>query len=233
MNEKFQELESKMYEVEKCFKEANKREMDEVQRLMDSKSETEGARNIPRSRLFEVDDNRKAKNTYPADGIKGWLGNHNSTVIEKKAFENRTARDGSGDSPQLPNKASSDDSCRTTIKTIEKSPVYLLNRNGAKGIFTLKQFDDKHKEPSKHYDLQENNKPTDVDFLEKSKRLILTLIDNELKKIETKSNHFSQSNVNQATKTLDREKNKNLKIECINNIERELNALKKLESLEQ
>lgn len=234
LNEKFQELESKMFEVEKCFKEVNKREMDEVQRLMNDQSESES---IPRSRLFEVGDGRKEMSGYPADGIKRWLGHHNPTVTEKRAYEDRIVGDGSGDTLVLPNKASSEVSCKTMIKTTEKSPVNLSNRHGnAKGIFTIPyQFNDEPHGSAKQYTFEETNKQTtDVDFLEKSKKLILTLIDKELKKIETKPNDCSQSNVNQEAKKLARDNdNKNLKIACINKIERELSALKKLESLEQ
>lgn len=226
LNEKFQELECKMFEVEKCFKEANKREMKEVHD--DNKSTLESVHNIHRPRLFEVTESRKETSVYPSDGINGWLGNHKSTSAEKKAFENRITKNGGGDEPsQLTNGATSADSCKTLM---EKSPVHLF-RHGAKGIFTLDQSHvEQHESPKNYIFGEENSKPTaDVDFLEKSKKLILTLIDKELKKIETRPNQF-----NSTTKESDnsRDQNKNLKIECITNIERELQTLKKLESLE-
>lgn len=223
-----------MFEVEECFKEANKREMNEVQRMMDRNSISTSNHMLRSSRLFEVADNKK-QNACPP-GFKQWLGNDNFIAKEKNAFENRM--DGGGDAPPLPNEASFQDSCKTIIKSMEKSPVHLSNAHCPKYSFTIPKVDgEQQNQLSKHLNFDESNKSTEVDFLERSKKLILTLIDKELKRIEAESNDHLQSKLNQATRQFDKPRDnnntKNLKIECIQNIERELNALKKLESFEQ
>lgn len=220
-----------MFEVEKCFKEANKREMhemQEVQRLMENNNiqfQTECRPNIARShRLFDVGEGRN--DTIATEGIKEWCENQNSNRTEKNAFENRIAKDGSGDTPHLlSNERSSQNSCKTMIKkSIDKPSVHPLSRQGAKGLFTMDQID-----------VEENTNSTDVYFLEKSKKLILTLIDKELRKIVTKPKQYLPTNLKQTTNKLNfpLDSNKNLKIECIHNIEKELKTLKELELLEQ
>lgn len=213
-----------MFEVEKCFKEANKREMDEVDRLLendDIKSPSESVYNVTRPRLFDLGIGEGRKEMASAsNGIQGWCKNQN--LKEKHSFENRFARDGCGDAPQLLTERFSKNSCQTMIKSIEKPPVHVLHRHDAKGCFTMN-----------HFDVEENSNATDVDFLEKSKKLILTLIDKELKKIETKPKHFLPSNETTKKSNNPRDSNKILKIECIHNIERELKTLKELELLEQ
>lgn len=213
-----------MFEVEKCFKEANKMDMDEAKlaAITETKYPVGNSKNVQQSRLYEVSESRKETTTYPSNVIKDWFGDHRST-IERKQQQNRVIRDGSGDTPQVQNGGWSDDSCKTLTKTLENPPPHLSNRHGVKSIFTVNHFDEVHQ----HFS---NNPSTDVDFLEKSKKLILTLIDKELKKMETDPNQFVP--ISQPTAATTTDAKRNLKIECILNIERELNTLKKLESLE-
>ncbi|KAG4068757.1 hypothetical protein HA402_002448 [Bradysia odoriphaga] len=233
LNEKFQELETKMFEVEKCFKEANKLDMDDAKptAINDTKSPMENAKNIQRTRLYEISESRQETTVYPSDGVKGWFGDHHSTTMDGKKPQNRVIRDGSGDVPQIQNEGWSDDSCKTLTKSATE---HFSNRHCTKGIFTVNNFDEMHQRYSSNNCMFEASNPsTDIDFLEKSKKLILNLIDKELKKIETKPNQFLPTNQQTATtadESLDAQRN--LKIKCINNIERELKTLKKLESLE-
>lgn len=234
MNEKFQELECKMFEVEQCFKEANRRDVHEVQRkdYNDSRCPSGSVHNtdkVSAAYRFRVAESRKTTDEYTSDGIitNGWVGiNHKSTGTEETKLENQIAKDGSGDAVQT-SKASSQDSCKTMVESPDKSRPHLLNRQCAKGIFTMNRIDNrivnepKH-ESSKPLIFEENNKSIEVDLLEKSKKLILDLIDKELKKLENKANEVDKIANN----------HKNLKIECIQNIEKELKTLAKLESLE-
>ncbi|XP_037028616.1 uncharacterized protein LOC119068880 [Bradysia coprophila] len=234
LNEKFQELETKMYEVEKCFKEANKLETDKAKltAITDTRSPMENANNIQRSRLYDISESRKETATYPSDGVKDWFGDHHSTIMDRKQPQSRVIRDGSGDVPQMQNEGWSDDSCKTLTKSTGE---HLSNRHCTKGIFTVHHFDEmRQRYSSNNCMFEASNQSTDIDFLEKSKKLILTLIDKELKKIETKPKQFRPTNQQTAT-TADEclDAQRNLKIDCINNIERELKTLKKLESLEQ
>lgn len=224
-----------MFEVEKCFKEANRLEVDETKltTINETKSPLETAKNIQRSRLYEISESRKEAAVYPSDGIKDWFGDHHSILTDRKQPPIRVVRDGSGDAPQIQTEAWSDDSCKTLKKLLEKPTDHLSNRHCTKGIFTVNHFDDVvHQRYSTNNCIFEPSQST-IHFLEKSKKLILTLIDKELQKIESKPNQFIPTNQQPATTTDNVDAKRNLKIECINNIERELKMLKKLESLEQ
>lgn len=224
-----------MFEVERCFREANKLEIDETKlaAITETKYPLENSKNIQRSRLYEISESRKETTVYPSDGLRDWFGDHHSTTMEKKKPQNRVLRDGSGDAPQIQSEGWSNDSCKTFTKSLDKPSAHLSNKHGPKSVFTVNHFDEVHQSFSNNM-FEANNQSKDVDFLEKSKRLILTLIDKELKKIETKPNQFLPTD-QQTVRATDNssEVKRNLKIECINNIERELNTLKKLESLEQ
>lgn len=241
LNEKFQELETKMIEVEKCFKEANQRDLNEPPRASESndfKASPETVPIVQQSRLYGMSECRKETNEFPSDGIKAWFVPHRSTVTEKNQFQSRIVRDGSGDGPQ-PNEMFSDDSFETLIKSTEK-PVQLPNRQAAKGIFTIHRFDSRQEHgTSKNYTCKDSSTSgDDVDFLEKSKKLILTLIDKELNRIETNQKHYSPPTnaTNPLVTKLDNlqdAKRSSLKMECISNIEKELETLKKLELSDQ